>query len=475
VPEHQQEMPIEMPELNLWQKTVWQSGYKNWLLFAGRRKGKTTLAILRAIKVAWQGGHVAWCAADVAQGMAGWEELVTFVKVELLPYCTRKNFATERVISFMTGGSIRLVSAFDTTVKRKKGRGFAFHLLVFDEVQLIAQQFYKRIKPSILTTRGAIVMTGTPPETEEEYERAKWLRIWMDDVKAGRRPQGSWLIEESPTTADDVALAIQIDAGMMGENIDYMEAINIAKDFLQSEREDDPMGYAREYEVNWITEKGNLVYPEYGDKFVSDEYDFISDFPIYVCIDRGEGDADTVCLFAHAIPVMHGKRERITLRVFDEVVLGIVASEESFLEYVLREKPQYPLPSLWGYDIRAPGMGNALYNAGLPAWSRSVGVDSGIKRVRRLMLTNSFQVHPRCVTLDKTLRRYKRKPDGKPDDRSKIDTADALRYLTAMIENQHGVEQNESESVRELIEDLLKTSGQQSIGANGVYLVDFGI
>jgi hypothetical protein len=472
---------LDMPALSAFQQSIWDSPKRNWLLFAGRRCGKTALAILRSIKVSvGNHGKVAWCAADTEQGMAGWDELVAYIKANLLDQCVRRDFVTNGVIEFVGGGSIKRISAWEANPKYKKGRGQTYHLLVLDEVQLMSQAFYRRIRPSLLTTRGAVVMTGTPPETPEEYEQAKWLREWMDDVIAGDREAGNWLITEKPTSAEDYAFFIQVEASNAGDDLSWNEAVDAAQEFIDEERDADPISFTREYEVKWIISREGRVYPEFSDaKHISDEYEFIPDLPHYVVIDRGEGDGWTVALFMQGFWTLDRKgRPVLGMRVFDEVSSKRVMSEAALIDACLTEpKGDYPMPKRWGYDTRAPGVGAALYDLSLPHVPCNVPIESGIRRVRRLMILETeqpmFQVHPKCKRLIHNMNNYKRKGDGKPDDRG-MDGADAMRYGTDLIETENGISRKEAEQTKEIIAQMARREHNDTMAVGGVFEISLG-
>jgi len=436
---------LSLPPLSAFQRPIFYDD-RHWLLIAGRRSGKSGVALLRGVKIAMRGGQVSWSSASKDLAQAGWQDTIEFCK----PYATRVAAAEDGIMEFydpQTGrtGSIQRRSAYGVS----SGRAYTFDLVIIDEVQMTDQSFFKRIIPSLLTTGGKICLLGTPPETPAQIEACDWIKDMLD------RPlrYKDWLITHKPTRYQDIAFYMAQRDGNQKTRKEYEAITKESLKFLKQNLGDDD--YEREIEAKWPTQKvGGRVYKAFSlDKHCTPEMDYSPEAgPIFWVIDRGEGVALTVVLLCQL--------QKDKLIVFCEEVSRELVSEETMVNRALQL--DYPLPEIAIYDPRAPGYMLALSGAGLPC-APGAGRDlfRGIGIVKKWISRDRIGVNPRCLVTLSNFEKYKLNPQGIPLDKEN-DALDALRYLVRYLAEQSGEPWSEEEESRSIV---VKRGGGLDYGA----------
>ncbi len=172
---------------------------------AGRRVGKSTLAIDEAVDAALAGKSLGWFAPAYNYLDDPWRK----VKLILADLITDKSEQQHR-IALKTGGMLD----FWTMDSDDPGRGREYDLVVIDEASLVKdlrKKFYDAINPTLVNRRGRVLMLGTPKGRNDFYSffvlggKQKNWRSWQAPSSANpfippeeladakeRMPEASW-------------------------------------------------------------------------------------------------------------------------------------------------------------------------------------------------------------------------------------------------------------------------------------------
>lgn len=384
---------------------------------SGRRKGKTALAMLKALYCAANGGKVNWVSGDTALAEKGWKELCDWLKNYFPQYLNRFAPAQAGFVSFLGGGYIERVTAAKATA----GRGGTPNMIVVDEVQTVPHAYIKRAIYSMMTNGGIMMCMGTPPEDAKQYKECKWIQEMIESPE--KFPE--WLIDSSGTTPEDLAFIIQHSHPTL-TGCDWEAALAEANrqlaNALAINGQDD---FDREIGGKWTIKKIGIVLSSYDYQRNRGEcFDYSrNEGPIHLAIDRGEGVAPTVALFTQINATSPG------IRVFDELYSDPIVDEYEFVQSCLDLciKKGYPVPTLGVHDVRAPRYRYALFSKGVPPFSKNWSIDATIKSVNAGFRRGWIGIHPRCVRLLGNINKWKLNKQGEPSDYD-CDGPDALRY-----------------------------------------------
>ena len=139
------------------QWTVFCSDKRFRVLVAGRRFGKTFLALTELCQAAWGPGRAAWYVAPTykqAKGVA-WKALKQLTR----PYWAAPPRETELIIELAAGGSISLRGAdnYDSL------RGHGLDFLVMDEYASMDRAVWPEVlRPMLSDRQGRALFIGTP-------------------------------------------------------------------------------------------------------------------------------------------------------------------------------------------------------------------------------------------------------------------------------------------------------------------------
>lgn len=431
-----------MPPLSPWQQSIWDSKKRNWLLYAGRRKGKSRVCWQKGVQFCLNGMITDWFCANRLLADENWKDVVEFCR----PFASSVNEVNQGTMTFVHPekgiGRFRRKSSYLTSA----GRAGSVHFLILDEGQLLGRKLFVRSRPGLLTTHGRTAITLTPPEDPEEYHRSQWLKEILDatDDNGNCSLPGwnRWLVTKAPTLPEDIAFVMQQDDLALGIKHQWRYYINQATDSMAEDLEYmGPHDYNREYNLLWALDTETLVYDDYRDGFHrKEEYEYDPSLDVFWCADRGEGVGYSVILFFQRRVVKTiGDIPIYCYRFFDEVSTRRLMTEDELYSLALMrsELQGYKLPVRVYYDPRAPGLGLAAQQINLSSYSCNVGIEDGIRVNRRLLANNLFELHPRCTLLANNLVSYRRDAKGYPVDADN-DALDACRYGTSMSEKLDG-------------------------------------
>src|SRR5712692_8248954 len=135
------------------------------VLAAGRRFGKTYLALTELCRAAWSPGRVVWYVAPTykqAKRIA-WAPLKQMTR----SYCAAKPNESELRVDLVTGGSIAIRGADNYDALRGDGLDF----VVLDEYASMASQAWAEvIRPALSDRRGRALFIGTPKGFNHFYD-----------------------------------------------------------------------------------------------------------------------------------------------------------------------------------------------------------------------------------------------------------------------------------------------------------------
>jgi hypothetical protein len=155
---------------------VFTSNERYRLLVAGRRFGKTFLALVELCRAAWAKDRLVWYVAPTyKQGKRiAWEPLKKMTK----PYWAAKPNETDLRIELITGGTIALRGAdnFDSL------RGDGLDFLVLDEYASMDPRAWTQVlRPALADREGGALFIGTPRgfnHFHDLYKAAQDLANW---------------------------------------------------------------------------------------------------------------------------------------------------------------------------------------------------------------------------------------------------------------------------------------------------------
>jgi hypothetical protein len=169
------------------QWTVFQNPSRFRMLVAGRRFGKTYLALVELCQAAWKSGRLAWYVGPTykqAKRIA-WKPLKEMTR----PYWASQPNETDLRIELITGGTICLRGADNYDSLRGDGLDF----LILDEYASIAREAWPEIlRPALADKQGRALFIGTPHGYNHFYEmyqavqhRPNWATFQFTTLEGG--------------------------------------------------------------------------------------------------------------------------------------------------------------------------------------------------------------------------------------------------------------------------------------------------
>jgi hypothetical protein len=211
------------------QMEVYSSAHRFKVVVAGRRWGKTMLALIMMLKYARIKRRLVWYVAP-SYRMA--KQIMWPVLLETLPrQWIRKVNETMMVVHLVNGTRIELKGADNPDSLR----GVGIHYLVLDEAQDMDPDAWKKVlRPTLASTGGHALIIGTPKGFNLLYE------LWALGQKPLNVELGRWRSWQLPTITSPFIPPEEID----------------------SAREDmDPKSFRQEFEASFETMSGRVYYP----------------------------------------------------------------------------------------------------------------------------------------------------------------------------------------------------------------------
>jgi hypothetical protein len=173
------------------QWTVFNCDSRFRILVAGRRFGKTYLALVELCRSAWAQGRLVWYVAPTykqAKRIA-WNPLKQMTR----PYWASKPNETDLRIELVTGGTICLRGADNYDSLRGDGLDF----LILDEYASIAQQAWTEVlRPALADKQGRTLFIGTPRGYDHLYDlyqavqgQPQWSTFQFTTEEGGNVPK----------------------------------------------------------------------------------------------------------------------------------------------------------------------------------------------------------------------------------------------------------------------------------------------
>ncbi len=232
------------------QAEVFYDRHRFRVVVAGRRWGKTVLAMSTLVEAARKSRSKVWYIAP-SYRMAKqimWEELKLFVPPELI----LKVHETELSMKLINGSVIELKGADKPDTLR--GIGLAY--VVLDEFQDMKEEVWEKvIRPTLASTRGKALFIGTPKGYANLYN------VYLNG-RDGKKKR-TWASWQFPT----------ITSPFIPES-----------EILAARADMDPKSFRQEFEASFETMSGR-VYHQFDRNVHLGEYPFNPHLPIWVGVD----------------------------------------------------------------------------------------------------------------------------------------------------------------------------------------------
>lgn len=173
------------------QWTVFNCPSRFRILVAGRRFGKTYLAMVELCRSAWAQGRMCWYVAPTYKQAKRivWKPLKQMTR----PYWAASPNETDLRIELVTGGTICLRGADNYDALRGDG----LHFLILDEFASIAQEAWTEVlRPALADHQGRALFIGTPRGYNHFYDlyqavegQPQWTRFQFTTEEGGNVPK----------------------------------------------------------------------------------------------------------------------------------------------------------------------------------------------------------------------------------------------------------------------------------------------
>lgn len=394
-PQAPNEIRLPMPHPK--QKSVIYSTKRFKVMVCGRRFGKTTSALIKAVTLATSKPHqvIYYIAPTYRQAkQIAWGMLLNWVGQAYL----RKN-EQDLVLEFHNGSKIYLKGAENPDALR----GSSVHLAILDEYQDIRPKVWEQIiRPMILDTRGEVWFIGTPKGFNHFHD------LFTKVASGALGPD--WIAFRLTSYDNPHMPRAEIEA---------------------AKAESDPRSFAQEYMAEFIQFEG-LVYPDFTRQSHLQEFDLSKIQGIDLCgIDFG-ADHPTAGIFARVTPAgdvyVWGEHYRRDASADDHATdLKAVRGRHAVRR--------------WYLDPSAKQFAKELRRNGIICTPAVNNREFGISELRALLRAGRLHVHPNCSNLvfEFEHHRYKSDRDLKTSEgdvsqnvkKTDDDALDALRYLVA--------------------------------------------
>jgi len=156
---------IELPTPHDQQELVLSSKCKRVVIVAGRRAGKTTLAVIKSIRTATKGMRVIYTTPIAKQARTYWNRLTQLLGPAIQVGWVDKS-ETTRTLTFKNGGYIVCQTAYDPDSLR----GDDTDLLILDEYAYMNPDVWEKVgAPMLLDRNGTAWFISTPVPKNHFY------------------------------------------------------------------------------------------------------------------------------------------------------------------------------------------------------------------------------------------------------------------------------------------------------------------
>ena len=387
------EIPIPFPLLS-WQKGVERDRHRFQVVAAGRRSGKTILAVRRLVRCAakkpgsinWYVGPTYGAAKDIAWGLL--KKMVSNFKQHGL---IRKANDSDLMVEFTNESVVQLKGASDPDLLRGSG----LDELVVDEIAIMKSEVWDEVlRPSTSDREAPVLFIGTPKGYNHFYSLYQNELAFPDFWK-------SFHIKT-------------IEAGTIGLG-----------EIDQARRDMDERAFRQEYEASFET-FGGQVFTDFDRAVHVKPCKYMPELPYFNGQDFGWA-APTATLFIQ-VDAMEN------VFVFDESKFQETAIAAIGRDVLKRMQGRFPeeLDCDPAGDAKSEAMGtssvkelqkmgfNVRYRKNYPGV-----IQDGINLIRKWLRNRKLFIDPKCVNLIQAFEMY-RYPDPKNDIQSEIPLKDGI-------------------------------------------------
>ena len=288
---------MSMIQLKPPQWKVFNDDVRFRVLVAGRRFGKTYLALVELCKAAWSPGRLAWYVAPTIKQAKriAWNPLKEMTR----PYWRSNPNETDLRIDLTAGGSICLRGADNYDSLRGAGLDF----MILDEFASFARRVWPEVlRPMLADRQGRALFIGTPRGHDHFY-----------DLHETARNQQNWSVFQYTTEQGGNVAAGQLESAA---------------------REMDERTFRQEFKASFENQTKGLVYYAYDRTANIRKAEFNPRLPLFWSLDFNVNPMCSVI----------GQRDGDWVRVLDEIVLAdsnTPAACEEFLRRTFGWKSQY--------------------------------------------------------------------------------------------------------------------------------------
>ena len=282
----------EFARLRPCQREVFESPYRFRVLVAGRRFGKTYLALTELLRAATKPGSLSWYVAPT-HGQAkrvAWRALKKLTR----PYWRSIPNETDMRIELRGGGAICVRGADNYDALRGDGLDF----VVLDEYADMADEVWPEVlRPALADRRGRALFIGTPRGCNHFFDLYRMHKTDRFGRRSSSQPQKAAMSRQS--------------------------------ELESATRDLDEKTFRQEFEASFENQSGGLVYYAFDRKENVKAREFNSMLQLFWAIDF---NVDPLCSVI-------GQRDGDNVYVLDEIVLtdsNTTALGEAFLKKISR-------------------------------------------------------------------------------------------------------------------------------------------
>ncbi len=416
--------PSGVPRLKLNQLKVFHCPARFRVLVAGRRFGKTHLALLEIARMANRPNRLIWYIGpnDRQSKRIVWDRLKTITR----PTWAKRPNETQMRIDLKSGSTIVVNGAFNPDALRGNG----LDLIVLDEYASMKPEAWAEVlRPALSDRQGHALFIGTPKGRNHLYERFEYA---LNDP--------NWAAFQFTTA----------QGGLVED-----------EELVQAARELDPVSYQQEFGGEFVSANRNRVYYTFDRDLHVRPQTFQPLYPVIWSIDF---NVNPMCMLLM-------QRVGDVVHVFDEIVLPNANTEAACQAFLDKAEPLYQMVPGYQRPMNVEVYGDAsgnqkrtsaaetdwtiirqffrrwkgtyqesfhILSANPPVRDRINCVNS---RLRNTFEENRLFIDPRCRELVKDLEQVAWATDSTgavtsdldKSDRARTHASDALGYYIAQV------------------------------------------